>query len=92
MTSQTFVVTFSFCSLMHYQAKEIPEDFFVDIISQQNFLTMTLSQFFYNLDNSSAKNEIKKRGEKFKQNLQRRFKWDFSSEPDEYAPVVVSQE
>ena len=32
----------SLVSTMHFQLKEIPEDFFVDIVSRDNFLTKTL--------------------------------------------------
>lgn len=28
--------------MLHFQLKEIPEDFFVDIVSRSNFLTVTL--------------------------------------------------
>ncbi len=32
-----------FCTaVLHFQLKEIPEDFFVDIVSRNNFLTATL--------------------------------------------------
>ena len=29
-------------AVLHFQLKEIPEDFFVDIVSRNNFLTSTL--------------------------------------------------
>lgn len=29
-------------AVLHFQLKEIPEDFFVDIVSRDNFLTSTL--------------------------------------------------
>jgi len=30
---------------MHFQLQEIPEDFFVDIVSRNNFLTTTLQVY-----------------------------------------------
>jgi len=78
-----------FMSVLHFHIQEIPEDFFVDIVSQDNFLTGTLSRFFENLDASGAGAELKKRGLNFRSHLEKRFRWNFSSELDEYAPVVV---
>ena len=79
----------NFISMMHYHIKEIPEDFFVDIVSQDNFLIVVLHTFFENLLNSRASDMLKKRGIKFRDHLQKRFMWDFTTEPDEFAPVVV---
>lgn len=78
-----------FISLMHFQLKEIPEDFFVDIVSSNNFLTNTLHEFFSNVKHSSASDALKKRTEEFCKNLTKKFNWDFESEPDDLAPVVV---
>ncbi|VDO39523.1 unnamed protein product [Onchocerca flexuosa] len=36
-------------SVLHFQLKECPEDFFVDIVSRDNFLTTTLSKLFGNI-------------------------------------------
>lgn len=33
--------------MLHFQLKEIPEDFFVDIVSRNNFLTVTLQVGIY---------------------------------------------
>ncbi|GAB1603269.1 protein AAR2 homolog [Argonauta hians] len=81
-----------FIKVLHFQLKEIPKDFFVDILSQQNFLVDTLYELFWNLDSEEVTEELRKRGEKFKANLTETFQWDFTSEPDEYAPVVVESE
>lgn len=78
-----------FIGVLHFQVHEIPEDFFVDIVSQSNFLTTTLQEFFSNLESSSAEENLKKKGRKFKDHLTNKFKWDFDSEPDDYAPVIV---
>ena len=78
---------------MHFQVREIPEDFFVDIISRNNFLTSTLQVFFSNLDNLEGDAEevknLKKKGENFRKHLEKKFQWDFTTEDDEFAPVVV---
>ena len=78
-----------FIGVLHFQVHEIPEDFFVDIVSQNNFLTSTLQEFFSNLEDSSAEECLRKKGRKFKEHLTVKFNWDFESEPDENAPVIV---
>lgn len=82
----------NFIGVIHYHIQETPEDFFVDILSANNFLTSTLQEFFSNLENMSSDSEPKKRGLKFRDYLTQKFKWDFTSEPDDYAPTVVDLE
>lgn len=47
--------------------------------------------FFSSLEESKGKidHDLVKRGLKFRDNLNKKFKWDFSTEPDEYAPTIV---
>jgi len=86
-----------FISTLHHHIQEIPEDFFVDIVTCENFLTRSLRKFFENLESvesSSAREQtliaaLKKRGLRFREHLEHRFRWDFGSDLDEYAPVVV---
>ena len=82
-----------FITMLHFQVREIPEDFFVDIISRNNFLTSTLQVFFTNLDNLEGETDeiknLKKKGRNFAKHLEKKFQWDFTTEDDEYAPVVV---
>ncbi|CAH1796636.1 unnamed protein product [Owenia fusiformis] len=78
-----------FISMLHFQIKDIPEDFFIDIVSRNNFLTSTLQLFFSNLESSGISENVLQRGLKFRDNLTKRFKWDFTTELDEDAPVVV---
>ena len=78
-----------FIGVLHFQIREIPEDFFVDIVSQNNFLTVTLQEFFANLESQEVDATLRSRGLKFRQHLTEKFKWDFTSEPDDCAPVVV---
>lgn len=69
---------------------EIPKDFFVDIVSANNFLTTTLQVFFSNLESSTAVDKsLVDKALRFRQHLTKRFNWDFESEPEEFAPVVV---
>ncbi|XP_041373332.1 protein AAR2 homolog [Gigantopelta aegis] len=75
--------------VLHFQIREIPEDFFVDIVSKSNFLTSTLQQFFSTLENGNVDVALRRRGLKFRDHLTEKFKWDFISDPEEDAPVVV---
>lgn len=47
--------------------------------------------FFSNLEDAGEKVDplLVKRGLKFRDNLSKKYKWDFSSEPDDFAPTVV---
>uniref|UniRef100_A0A0N5AFC5 Protein AAR2 homolog n=1 Tax=Syphacia muris TaxID=451379 RepID=A0A0N5AFC5_9BILA len=65
-------------AVVHFQLKECPEDFFVDIVSKDNFLTTTLSSLFGNIEDSSTENNaLKEKSRKFKNYLTKRFKWCF---------------
>lgn len=79
-------------SVLYFQLKEIPEDFFVDIVSHDNFLTVTLHELFCNLEAADVDPKLKSRGLKFKKHLTEKFQWDFSSELSEYEPVIVETE
>ena len=79
-------------SVLYFQLKEIPEDFFVDIVSRDNFLTVTLHELFCGLEEVDVDPQLKNRALKFKKHLTETFQWDFSSEPSEYEPVVVETE
>ncbi|KAK2512246.1 Aar2 [Columba livia] len=76
-------------SVLYHQLGEIPADFFVDIISQDNFLTSTLQVFFSYTCSAAVDGALRKKAEKFKAHLTKKFKWDFEAEPDDCAPVVV---
>lgn len=78
-----------FITVLHYHLAEVPEDFFVDIVSKDNFLTTHLQVFFTNLTDSNAPVSLKSKARRFQHHLTKKFKWDFSSEPDDCAPVVV---
>ena len=80
-----------FITLMYFQLREIPSDFFVDIVSCDNFLTENLREFFDNVKECSrASVALKEKGVKFKRNLTRHFRWNFDVVADEEDdPVVV---
>ncbi|XP_056011671.1 protein AAR2 homolog isoform X2 [Ostrea edulis] len=82
----------NFISVLHFHIQETPEDFFVDILSENNFLTSTLQEFFSNLENMAPDNGLRNRGLKFRDYLTQKFKWDFTTEPDDYAPTIVDLE
>ncbi|KAI9553869.1 hypothetical protein GHT06_019139 [Daphnia sinensis] len=75
---------------LYFQMQEVPTDFFIDIISSENFLVKTLRVLFANvLENSGADPQLKRRTLQLKQFVTQRFQWDFETEPDDEAPVVV---
>ena len=70
--------------------QEVPEDFFVDIISQNNFLVASLSDLFANVrEHEDMSPQLRQKAISFENHLTKKFGWDFSQEEDEYAPVVV---
>ncbi|NXX46967.1 AAR2 protein, partial [Tricholaema leucomelas] len=79
----------SLISVLYHQLNEIPADFFVDIVSQDNFLTSTLQVFFSCTCSAAVDGTLRTKAEKFKAHLTKKFKWDFEAEPDDCAPVVV---
>ncbi|KAF4097059.1 protein AAR2 homolog [Onychostoma macrolepis] len=76
-------------AVLYHQLGEIPPDFFVDIVSQNNFLTTTLQDFFQFASSPGVDSTLRKRAEKFKVHLTKKFRWDFDADLDECAPVVV---
>uniref|UniRef100_A0A5S6QUA1 Protein AAR2 homolog n=1 Tax=Trichuris muris TaxID=70415 RepID=A0A5S6QUA1_TRIMR len=79
-----------FIMVLHFQLKTVPQEFFVDIVANNNFLALTLSNFFSLLDSSdSASRRLKRKGAKFKNALTVKYGWDFDVISDEYKPVIV---
>lgn len=77
-------------TVLFFQLKECPSDFFVDIVSRNNFLTITLSNLFASIDSTDdVSSGLKEKAKKFKKYLKKTFRWDFDSEPDDFKPVVV---
>uniref|UniRef100_A0A914V7U3 Protein AAR2 homolog n=1 Tax=Plectus sambesii TaxID=2011161 RepID=A0A914V7U3_9BILA len=79
-----------FLMTLHFQLKECPEDFFVDIVSRNNFLTITLANFFSNVDTTEGVDPVlREKARKFKSYLTKRFKWDFEQDD---GPTIVSMD
>lgn len=77
-------------AVLHRHIAEIPGDFFVDIVSRNNFLTDALRCLFENIESTDDRaSDVKSRAERFRAHLERKFSWDFGAETGEYAPVVV---
>lgn len=87
-----------FIQVIYFQLKEMPEDFFTDIITSQNFLVVNLHNFFDNIkdivsdqsiiEDMELMKKLDQKCEQFKNYLQEKFQFDFDLEPDEYAPVI----
>lgn len=78
-----------FIRTLHFQLKETPTDFFMDIVSRNNFLVSALTALFEGLrGNEGVEKELRVRGDKFRVHLEKYYSWDFE-ENDEDAPVVV---
>ena len=70
--------------------KEVPSDFFIDIISSENFLLQTLRVFFDNvLNNEKVDAQLRRRCSQFKEYVTQTFQWVFDVEPEDEAPVYV---
>ena len=79
-----------FYFLYFLQMQEVPEDFFVDIISQNNFLVSSLSDLFANVrEHEDMSPLLRQKAISFENHLTKKFGWDFSQEDEEYAPTVV---
>ncbi|XP_032431981.1 protein AAR2 homolog [Xiphophorus hellerii] len=76
-------------TVLYHQLGEVPPDFFVDIVSQSNFLTSTLQDFFQFATGPGVDSTLRKKAEKFKAHLTKKFRWDFDADMDDCAPVVV---
>jgi A1 cistron-splicing factor AAR2 len=80
-----------FITDLYFQMVEIPEDFFVDIISQHNFLVRALTNFFENIkETKEVSADLKQKAQRFENCVSKKFGWCFADEADEEnLPVVV---
>ena len=80
----------NFISDLYFQMIEVPDDFFVDIVSSNNFLVSSLSCLFTNIRNNvAASKKLKDKAERFESSISKRFDWDFSAVDQEDEPVIV---
>eukprot|EP00794_Sanderia_malayensis_P019963 gene19963-21917_t len=83
-----------FLDVLKFQLQEIPEDFFVDIVAQQNFLVQTLKILFSNIRSSDGLDaSLVTRAEALEKFLNGLFDWSFNDDDDddddEDKPVIV---
>ncbi|XP_037279575.2 protein AAR2 homolog isoform X1 [Rhipicephalus microplus] len=81
-------------SVLHFQLREVPCDFFVDIVSRKNFLTEALTSLFRNIAESSLPDNspttLKMKANRFRISLTKLMGWSFEQEvAEEERPVVV---
>lgn len=81
-------------SCLEVHLEEIPEDFLVDIVANNNIIYRSLRELFANFE--ILKNQVDGglycKAERFKEKLTLKFGWDFTNleaEEDDDAPVVV---
>ena len=74
-----------------FQMQEVPEDFFVDIVSCNNFLVTSLTDLFANIkEHEDALTQLKTRAISFENHLTKKFGWSFNADDDEeFAPTIV---
>jgi A1 cistron-splicing factor AAR2 len=74
-----------FIRVLYHQLNECPEDFFTDIVTSENFLTVALGNLFANIEASSEKNvgELTIKAKQFRSYLMKKFKFDFHDPSDD---------
>lgn len=78
-----------FIRVLHFHIREVPQDFFVDIVAQNNFLVVNLRTFFRNV-HDCEQTSLMEKAARFQRHLENKFGWDLAEEEDEdNAPVVV---
>ncbi|CAI5743492.1 unnamed protein product [Peronospora destructor] len=84
----------AFVKLFITQLKQIPEDFFQDETTSENFLSPCLLSLFELIKDTKASPQFRPKAFELRQLLVTRFHWNFNVEwkMDEFAPVVVSNE
>ncbi len=80
-----------FVSDLYFQICEVPEDFFVDIVTCNNFLFSCLQKLFQNIkDQDKAEMKLKHKVTRFSSFLSSKFGWDFEELYDD-APTIVDE-
>ena len=95
---QRTALFFHFIGVLHFQLKQVPEDFFADIISGKNFLRPSLISLFENVLTTNAACDadalakLRRRARNFKAYVEERFAIQFDVEDDdeENLPVYVT--
>ncbi|KAI8992358.1 A1 cistron-splicing factor [Pilobolus umbonatus] len=80
-----------FMDILQFQLEECPEDFFRDILSENNFTSVMLKSLQQNIPGSDHK--LVSRYIKLKNFISKRFDWDIpEDEEDEDAPIIVDMD
>eukprot|EP00043_Microstomoeca_roanoka_P003494 m.44128 g.44128 ORF g.44128 m.44128 type:complete len:170 (+) comp12084_c0_seq3:872-1381(+) len=84
----------NFLNAIRYQMEQTPPDFFVDIVTSNNFLVQALQSLFLRIrEADGARPDVRAEAEKLKTKLTAHFGWSFESgeddEDDEDGPTVV---
>eukprot|EP01118_Nematostelium_gracile_P007199 TRINITY_DN2330_c0_g1_i2.p1 TRINITY_DN2330_c0_g1~~TRINITY_DN2330_c0_g1_i2.p1 ORF type:complete len:241 (+),score=71.28 TRINITY_DN2330_c0_g1_i2:312-1034(+) len=86
---------YDFIAVLHFQLEQVPKDFFVDILSGNNFLRKAFEDFFAIVDDPKTDNQIKKRADNLKHAIENRFGLIIQTgqyeEDGEDAPVIVEE-
>lgn len=83
---------YDFVSDLYFQIREIPEDFFVDIVASNNFLFSCMQRLVNNIkEHEKVDSKLKNKVERFSAFLTSKFDWDFEEEFDD-APTFVAEE
>lgn len=80
----------TFVDTISLQMREIPDDYFVDITAQHNFLAKTFQIFFDNFeDPTGISGDLVRKVSLLKNQLTELFQWSFDEEDEEDLPVIV---
>lgn len=89
----------AFLSVLYFQMQQVPEDFFVDILSGKNFMMSTFKSFFELLNDDTLDQKLKRKAKKLQKWLESKFGCKFGLDlkalqegedvDDEDAPAVV---
>jgi len=81
---------YNFIAVLHFQLEQVPEDFFDDLVTGNNFLTKVLKNFFELTEDPQMDSKVLERASNLKKYVEKRFKIVLESmEEDEDAPVIV---
>jgi len=82
---------FDFLSDVYFQITFVPEDFFADIVTCNNFLFNCLQRLHRNIkDHDDAETKIKNKADRFISYMTTKFGWDFEDLGEE-EPTVVGE-
>eukprot|EP00644_Phytophthora_capsici_P016749 jgi/Phyca11/10245/fgenesh1_pm.PHYCAscaffold_47_\ len=82
----------AFMKLFQTQLEQIPEDFFQDDTTSENFLSPCLLSLLELVEDDDSPPQLHQKAIHLRQLLASRFHWDSNVELDEFAPVVVPQD